>query len=278
MQESFDIYQCIRNIEIREFFRQNNRFTVNEKIQLILHSYASIEKKREMFQGLSESICVKDEYKVRQMITLFNLCIMQIYNPKDRVLYVRECISNATTEMKVSSLDVFRFPTADIEFYDSMEKLLDETGKLYNHSNDLQEKVYVYQIILPQNQPHQILMEFEMLWMEEKLQIVRVYPNEPWLIERGVLPETLASLNYYYELCHLELPFENGCRLKIQTPIMQEPIYGILQSEKDSNGCWYHFFKPDGMTENEHLIDLSYHEIQFTSGYSVFDWVERCDR
>lgn len=41
---NFDVYECIRNEEIREFFRSKG-LSVWEQIQVILHSYASIQKK-----------------------------------------------------------------------------------------------------------------------------------------------------------------------------------------------------------------------------------------
>lgn len=47
-----------------------------------------------------------------------------------------------------------------------------------------------------------------------------------------------------------------------------------IYTECDTFGCWYYFLWLD--KEKQHFIDLSYHELGLTSGYSVFDWVERC--
>lgn len=55
----------------------------------------------------------------------------------------------------------------------------------------------------------------------------------------------------------------------IKTPFMQEPLYGMLESEMDVNGCWYHFFVVDEYID----VDLHYYTIGFMKGISVFDWM-----
>lgn len=76
-------------------------------------------------------------------------------------------------------------------------------------------------------------------------------------------------------ICHIKLPFEHGCRIRIKTPEMNNAVYGTLDAEEDVNGCWYYFVITDDNNAKDGMIDLSYHEIGITSGYAVFDWVER---
>lgn len=81
---------------------------------------------------------------------------------------------------------------------------------------------------------------------------------------------------FHNDSSHHPLPFENGCRLKLQLPFMKEPFYGTLESEMDGLGCWYHFlcFK-DGRPAGTGFIDLTWWEIDVATGYSALDWIER---
>ena len=86
---NFDVYECVRNEEIREFFRSKG-LTVWEQIQVILHSYASIQRKREWLERLSEQIAEDDKQQVSNMIKLIDTCLYQIYQTEENVLYIAE--------------------------------------------------------------------------------------------------------------------------------------------------------------------------------------------
>lgn len=59
-------------------------------------------------------------------------------------------------------------------------------------------------------------------------------------------------------------------------PFMKEPFYGILWSEMDGNGCWYHLIDRNEKAENG--VDLSYMEFNsICEGYCTLDWVERAE-
>lgn len=60
----------------------------------------------------------------------------------------------------------------------------------------------------------------------------------------------------------------------VKTPFMDKSLYGILESEIDGNGCWYHFLNVNGYPE----IDLSYYTISFLKGMSIFDWLYPSDK
>ena len=53
---------------------------------------------------------------------------------------------------------------------------------------------------------------------------------------------------------------------------------GTLESELDGNGCWYHFFyfgEKQEFSTLQNSLDLTWAEINLTSGYSSLDWIER---
>lgn len=77
------------------------------------------------------------------------------------------------------------------------------------------------------------------------------------------------------------LPFEDKSRLKLKLPFMDEPFYGILDSEPDCFGDWYHFLweeniwkLPEDGRDYGDCMALSEIELDY-SGYSILDWLER---
>lgn len=58
--------------------------------------------------------------------------------------------------------------------------------------------------------------------------------------------------------------------------MMLEPCIGIIDSELDYNGCWYHFLYPHGKTKE--AVDfkcLSTQGLGCGTTYAVYDWIER---
>lgn len=87
----FDVYECIRNKEIREFFRGKG-LSVWEQIQVILHSYASMQKKRDWLSCLLEQVSDDEKQQVSNMIELIDTCLYQIYQTEENVIYIAELI------------------------------------------------------------------------------------------------------------------------------------------------------------------------------------------
>ena len=92
-----------------------------------------------------------------------------------------------------------------------------------------------------------------------------------------------ALERYQSDTLHVDLPFEHGCRVKVQLPMMSEPVYGVLWRELDGNQNWYNFLYPDGTKIEEtdtaeRMIDLSYQRFNIGSEFSTLDWLERADK
>lgn len=280
----FDVYECIKNREIREFFRCKG-LSVWEQIQIVLHSYASMQKKREWLLCLLQQVDEDEKKQVCKMIELIDTCLYQIYHTADNVVYIAELRYTPMDRKKWGDEDV-DIPTSDgaeLTFHDEMVKMTEYLSETYAlRPNDNNQELYIYQLIKTSNKKHQIKMEFSMTWMEGKLEIFQMYPDKEWLERKGISEETIddfedAGMGYK------ELPFQEGDRLKIKTPLMTEYIHGTLtHAAYDGCGCWYYFFTPDGKEMDidadnyvDNMIDLSNHEIELTSGYAVFDWVDR---
>ena len=94
------------------------------------------------------------------------------------------------------------------------------------------------------------------------------------------------------------MPFEHGSRIKLQTPKMLKPIYGVLDSSQDHCGFWYHFLCVE---DKEHdfnavkkliiedkiwveynnrqvdVIDLSYPQLDMFDNLLTYDWIESAE-
>lgn len=130
--------------------------------------------------------------------------------------------------------------------------------------------------------------------------IYRIEGDEDWLLAQGFAQDTLDMVNYWVHSSmfdhHFTLPFERGCRLKLQTPDMQEPYVGLFDPYYlDFEHRFYHWSCEnhlylcqedsfpvekswDTVPERErvkhnHLI-ISYH-MPCEGGFSIFDWLER---
>lgn len=281
---NFDVYKCIRNEEIREFFRSKG-LSVWEKIQIILHSYASMQKKRDWLSCLLEQVCNDEMQQVSNMIELIDTCLYQIYHTEENVIYIAELRYTPMDRKEWGDEDIRCYSPdgAELTFYDEMVKMIEYLSDTYALSpGENNHEIYIYQLIKTPHKKHRIKIEFSMTWIEGKLEIFQMYPDKEWLERKGISEETIddfedAGMGYK------ELPFQEGDRLKIKTPLMTEYIHGTLtHAAYDGCGCWYYFFTPDGKEMDidadnyvDDMIDLSNHEIELTLGYAVFDWVDR---
>lgn len=280
----FDVYECMQNKEIRDFFRKKG-LSAWEQIQVILHSYASVQQKKEWLSCLLQQVAEEEKQQVHNMMELIDTCLHQIYNTEENVIYIAELRNTFMDRKKWSNEDI-SIPASDgaeLTFHDEMVRMteyLSETYALKPDENN--HEIYIYQVIKTPHKKHRIKLEFSMTWLEGKLEIFQMYPDKEWLERKGIPEETIDDFKDT-GMDYKELPFKEGDRLKIKTPLMAEYIHGTLtHAEYDGCGCWYYFFTPDGKEMDidaakyvEDMIDLSHHEIDLTTGYAVFDWVER---
>ncbi len=113
------------------------------------------------------------------------------------------------------------------------------------------------------------VFKFTMFWIDGQWKDVK----DAELEIQGVSEGTVERFNGI-ELYH-PLPFASGSRLKFQLPFMEEPVYGTLESELDGNDCWYHFLYCKEEKDYLSSIMLTGTEINYVSGYSSLEWIER---
>jgi hypothetical protein len=271
----FDVGECIRVPEFKEFFRQQD-LRVWDVIQIILHSYAPMKRKREWLYCLLQTVSENEKQEVQDMLELIDVFLSQIYQTDESVVYVAECMYTSAEHCEFPPEDITTSVSAELTFHDNITEMTEYLEKIYTPKPDEPNReMYIYQIIKNPQEKHCKKIEFSMTWFDGKLEIFHIYPDRDWLKQEGIAEKT------YFEfrdrgICNRKLPFLKGDRLRIKTPLMSDYLYGTVTFAEYVGKEWHYYFTADGKEEREEdLIILNYHELELTSRYALFDWVER---
>lgn len=261
-----DVYSVIRSAEIKDYFQKNDCMGFFGKEQIILHSYTSIQQKAEMLRRLSHTGSEKDNKLVEEMYRVYSKYIETIYHPAVRTVFILECkewrLDDCLIDNNNSLVDVF----------DTVDELVAEIKRIYG-GEEKKASAYVTVLQVPQDRKVKVAFKFTMFWIDGKWEIKDLCVNDEELEMQEISEDTIHR--FCNSSLYHPLPFENGCRLKLQLPFMERPVYGTLESELDGNGCWYHFLYCEGDRYCLPSFNLTNAEIDLISGYSSLDWIER---
>jgi hypothetical protein len=277
----FDVGECIRVPEFKEFFRKQD-LKVWDVIQIILHSYAPMKQKREWLYRLLQTVVEAEKQEVQDMLDFVDLCLRQIYQTDESVVYVAECRYTSAEHCEFPPEDITTSVPADLTFHDNIAEMAQYIEETYTPKTDEPNReMYIYQIIKNPNEKHRVKIEFSMTWFDGKLEVFHIYPHKDWLEQEGIDEKTYLEFRDG-GICYRKLPFSKGDRLRIKTPLMWDYFYGTVTFAEYVEGAGCYYFTPDAKEtdvdlsqRNEDLILLNYHELELTSGYALFDWVER---
>ncbi len=149
---------------------------------------------------------------------------------------------------------------------------------------------YVTLLQIPRSGKTKTPFDFTMFWMDGEWQVKDIIVDKEYMIQSGFSEKNMEGSDQDNRFMprHFPLPFENGERLKLQMPFMEEPFYGILDSACGYPGEWHHYLWNENimaLLENkrnlytrenmEKCVNLSHMEIFVYNGYSILDWLER---
>lgn len=303
---AFDVYNLIQSREVREFLREHRKFKLLEQEVIIRNSYYTIGQKLEfMKQLLAEakddtSVDKSDREIFEEKVMLYEWIVNFIHNPSSDVIYMAQEETRGYNRSREENA------------YRMSEKMYAETH-YFSNLNDLikhwegaigttEYTVCVDMVLLSEQgakynadefpQP----VSFEMLIdLEGKVNIRSFCIDDKWFERKGFSKE---SVGYIWKKFHSPLPFEHGTRIRLKTPYMIEPVYGVIDSSKDCYGCWYHFLYVEDeehdfhkvkklMEENkiweEHnsspvdVISLTYPQLDMCGNFLTYDWIERTE-
>ncbi len=259
-----DVYSVIRSAEIRDYYRKKGVFTIFEKEQLILHSFIPVQQKTDMLRRLSKVGSVEESCRIDEMCRLYSAYIDMVHYPAVRTVFILECNEWSQDGSRIDA------GTWGVEAYDTVSEITGEMDRIYG-GMETKANACVTVLHVPQDGKVKEAFQFTIFWIDGKWEIKDLYVEDRELEMQGVSKDTIYR--YGDDSLYHPLPFESGSRLKLQLPFMERPIYGILESELDGNGCWYHFLFCEG--EGLPSFNLTSAEINLTSGYSSLDWIGR---
>lgn len=275
-ESPIDVYSLIKSPEIRDFLRKKADFGIEEKRELILHSYIPLRQKLDMLKQLSDTCSGEETGQLDEIHRVLSGYIDQIHHPTIRTIFILvEYWPYLDMEEGTWMREEGRF----VDAYDNVDEIIGVLELYSQKGEGTQLYGHIEVIQVPQDEKLRNPFAFTLFWIDGKWQIkdIDIHIGEPLLIE-GISEDTIHLLSINGGFRH-PLPFESGSRLKLQMPFMEEPFYGILWSEKDGNGCWYHFLYNENVPEEDwtsgDFIEMSYEEVGLCSGYSSLDWIER---
>lgn len=276
-KQETDVYDIIKSPEISKFLRENDCMDIFGKEQIILQSYISAQQKVEMLKKLSVSGAEEESRLIYEAYSINKSCMADIFYPMEKTIFVLESVKPYLKG------DIIRNERNVCGFYEKVEELVKDVETLF-HWEEMLKYAYIYVLHVPQSGKIKNPYDFTMFWIDGRWQVKDIFAGEESTKFYGFSEDTKSRL-CSTSVFRFPLPFEDGSRLKLQLPVMKEPFYGILDSEQDGNGCWYHFlYKSDGRPADfsAHItdtdlpcIDLSGIQINGCSLYSTFDWLER---
>lgn len=269
-KSDMDVYSLIRSPDVREYYRGKNVCdNWEKKVLLIQHSFISVQQKMAMLEQLFKTGTTKENHLTEEICFIYSQYIDMIYHPTIRTLFIMETGDQQWYRGQINSnlsLD---------NVHESLDETIAQMEELYQGENREKYFAHVTVLHLPMDKKAKEMLQFNLFWIDDKWKIKDFNVNEDDLHSQGISDNAIYFFTCDSGMQYHPLPFENGCRLKLQLPFMEKPAYGTLESELDGNGCWYHFLCLDEGWIDCELVSLTDAEINMTSGYSSLDWIER---
>ena len=296
------LHKYIRNPEIAEYF-EDMGVTVKDYLALIHHGFRDIREKVSDIARLAEiysenaadkkknldehgRAVLSDSERILLAKELYEKVCSEIFNPSDRSLYFVKYVSQSDSGESTSFSKLLDTRINADTVLDTIDEIL-EGEKAANQEIPFLDipgrmEIEAEQIIIREKTGHDIGVRFHVGWNGEKAIIYRfdILNNER--NDRMFGLEYRSRMERAYEemdeaAFFLPLPYESGTLLKLQTPLLTEPIIGKLESYKDGVGFWYHhLYAEDADPEKTaDYIDLSYLDINIADTYTSYDWIEQ---
>lgn len=278
-----DVYSVIKSPEIRDFFKNHIRLNVLEREQLLLKSYISMRQKIDMLKKLAPYGTEQEADLLNGHCAVLEQCMADIYQPNKRSIFVFECAEPYFEDCRIMEMKHIN------GFFDTMDELIHEIESCFRNS-ETQLYGYITVLQLPRSGKTRTPFDFTVFWINGSWQVKDIIVDAGHMVKLGFAEKAVRGLDGYSmsELVHFPLPFENGNRLRLQTPFMEGPFYGILDSGCAFPGEWHHYLwneknavslknKKNLYTRKnmKNCVSLSSIELSIYSGYSTLDWLER---
>ena len=259
-----DVYNWILSPEIREHMRMNYPLSVGEKIQIICGGFRSNgDKKTALRALLAEAEPGEIRVRIQRLIRLYRLALEELYKTGSEHLFVLPTVRSLHTP-KRTNLSI-----GDACLYASYRELLehaDDIRKGPNLGASNWERV---------NGKWDDRIEFDVQKVNGAYCSTRFWPSdkiaEKWGIDENTMDFQLGKDELGSEWVRYPIPFVTGDLVKLDAPMLEKPLFGVMDNALDLNGTRYMWM---GYVDGDYLdaMVLSYNELDF-SGYRVIDWL-----
>lgn len=300
----FDIYNLIRSKEVREHLRKHRKFKPLEQEVIIRNSYYTIEQKLEFMKQLLVEVRGRDGEReelelLEERVKMYEFIVNFIHNPGDDVIYMaQEETRGYNIRREDNDYRLSEKIYADTHYFRKFEDLI----KYWEGAVGAEYTVCVDMVLLSEQgakynadeivQPVWFHMAID---LEGKVSIRSFGIDDKWFERKGFSEDCIRDI---YDEFHTPLPFEHGSRIKLKTPEMLKPVYGIIDSSGDCYGRWFHFLYVEDEEHDFHavkklmednmiwveyndrpvdVISLTYPQLDMYDKFLTYDWIERAE-
>lgn len=262
-----DVFDWITSPEIREFWRKNYQPTITERLALIRKAHRPMEERLEALRGLLEEAEADSERRsINESIRLLQYALREIHCARAGQYFLLR------SPYFTHKLEQAGWPNSSI--FISFQDLLDDAD--VKNNNWRRYGFMVEKWDLTGEKPEE-MFTFDLHFIDDKPAVTNLYVNPRQRRRARVSQAALDRDNYGLCTRHpYRLPFSTGTLVKLDAPRLWKPLYGVLYSEDDLNGCRYIFMghicaSRRGLRFD--TLDLSYEEIECGWGLRVIDWL-----
>lgn len=254
-----NVFDWILSPEIQEHIRKNYVLSLEEKALIICGGYRNIEEKEAALRALLEEAEPGEvREQIGQLARLYGLAIEELQKTGPEHLFVLP-FSRPWSDEKDSLI------TCDAQLYSSYAELLEhaEDNCTGPHLGACKwERI---------NGKWESVIEFDVQTINGAHCATQFWLSDEKEGEWGIDEDT-----WDFQLCHdripYPIPFMTGDLVKLDAPMLDAPLYGVMNNVLDLNGIRYMWL---GYVDGDHLdvLPLSYNLLHWNGGYRVIDWL-----
>lgn len=301
---AFDVYNLIQSKEVREYLRKERKFKALEQEVIIRNSYYTIEQKLEFMKQLltetKEETSDDEELELlEEKVRMYEFIVNFIHNPGEDVIYMaQEETRGYNVYLKDNAYRMSEKLYADTHYFKRFEHVI----KYWEGAVGTEYTVCVDMVLLSEQGAKYNADEIvQPVWFDMAIDLagkvsIRSFGiDDKWFERKGFSNDCIRDI---YDEFHSPLPFEHGSRIKLKTPEMLKPVYGVLDSSGDCYGRWFHFLYVEDeehdfhavkklMEENKvwveysdrpvDVISLTYPQLNMFDHFLTYDWIERTE-
>lgn len=269
-------YNLVQSKEVREYWEKNNiNSGFEDQIRIVLRSYDTLENKMKYLEDLRELEGTDDSILTIDFIKdYYKKLLEEIYSKKEGVVkvFTIDRMDNFTSDPEKDFFDFYNNHKTSSDPFLSLEVLLDH----YKDDLDLYFKNAWIDCTVIEDEKCTDNKVYSIFLIDGEISMICEYNN----------PEPTAE--YLFDLVHgiymyiggpPLYPYENYTKVKIQTPIMYEPIIKYIYQTMDlgeRGGTEYiHLLDYVGQLESgEQKGNIFIPENMFQQFYNLYDWIE----